>query len=118
MQAWNVTRRRFLQVAAALGLTQTLGCGFFGLPDDDTDGGSKPAGNGVVVNRRSGRSGHISNAAKKHNANHLYRTPEAAANDPAHPGDNSKVVQVTISAELFEELFGDGQLSADLRINH
>jgi len=92
-------------VAAFGGLALTVGC-----PMD----GIVPNG-GVLVYRRSGRGRHVSNAAKKKNANVLYATMQAAANDLTHPGDNSKVVQVVISQQLFDQLFGDGSVRADLR---
>jgi len=101
MSAWQLTRRGFLGLAASLGVVTTVGC--------------PPALHGVVVHRRSGRRGHVSNAAKKHNANHLYATKLAATLHLAHPGDRSKVVQVTISADRYDKLFGNGSLVADLR---
>jgi hypothetical protein len=68
------------------------------------------------VFKRSGRHRRISNAAKSHNANRLYRTKQAALGDPPHPGDNSKVVKRSISNELFEQLFPTSdKLIADLR---
>ena len=70
---------------------------------------------GVLAFRRSGRGRHVSNAAKKHNANRLYATREAALADPAHPGDKSKVVQVVISRSRHNALFADGTPIADLR---
>lgn len=100
MSAWQLTRRGFLGLAASLGVVTTAGC---------------PPLHGVVVSKRSGRRGHVSNAAKKHNANHLYATTLAATLHLAHPGDRSKVVQVTISADRYDRLFGDGSLVADLR---
>ena len=101
MSAWKLTRRAFLGLAASLGVVTVAGC--------------PPPLHGVVVYRRSGRGGHVSNAAKKHNANHLYATKLAAILYLAHPGDRSKVVQVTISADRYDKLFGDGSLVADLR---
>lgn len=70
---------------------------------------------GVQVFKRSGRGVHVSNAAKKHNANMLYRTRNAAQQDKPHKGDNSYVVELTISQSMFDDLFGDGRLAADLR---
>jgi hypothetical protein len=70
---------------------------------------------GVPVFRRSGRSRRISQAAKKHNANHVYATFRVAAADLAHPGDRSKVVQIVMNRDLFIRLFANGKLVADLR---
>lgn len=104
MSVRQVTRRTFVSVVCAVGLGALVGC-------------PRPRrrGNGVVVFRRSGRGLHVSNAAKKHNANHLYRTMTAALNDAPHPGDNSKVVEVTISRPFFNQIFGLTRTSADLR---
>jgi hypothetical protein len=74
-----------------------------------------PLGQGVTVYKRSGRGRHVSNAAKKHNANHLYVTELAALQDSAHSGDHSKVVSVSISAAMFTKLFSGGKQIADLR---
>ena len=101
MSAWQLTRRAFLGLAASLGVVTTAGC--------------PPRLRVVVVYKRSGRGGHESNASKKHSANHLYATRLAATLHLAHPGDHSKVVQVTISADRYDKLFGDGSLVADLR---
>jgi len=101
MSAWRLTRRAFLGLAASLGVVTTVGC--------------PPPQGGVIRFKRSGRGGHVSNAAKAHNANRLYATRLAATLDLAHPGDRSKVVQVTISQTLNQQLFGNGQLIADLR---
>lgn len=106
MKSLKLTRRGFLSLTASVGLL-TLG-GLSGAC-------SRFLNNGVTVYRRSGKGRHVSNAAKKHNANHLYATMQAAAQDPAHPGDRSKVVEVTISNVLYKKLFPRGKLVADLR---
>ena len=62
--------------------------------------------------RRARLSDLTSNA---HSANHVYATFAAAANDPAHPGDTAKVVQITMNSDLFDQLFANGKTSADLR---
>ena len=105
MRAIHVTRRGFLKGMAAVGLVTAAGC--FDAP--------AMAGNGMIAFRRSGRGLRISNAAKKNNANKLYATATAAAADLAHPGDNSKVVQVIIPRQQWAALFGDGSQIADLR---
>jgi len=65
--------------------------------------------------RRAGRGPHVSNAAKKHNANRRCATRAAALADPAHPGDHSKVVMVTINRDLHAKLFSLEKPVADLR---
>lgn len=97
-----MTRREFLGITASLGLMTAVGC----LPF---------TGQGVIVYRRSGKGRHVSNAAKKHNANRLYLTQQAATLDLPHLGDHSKVVMVTISSVMFLKLFSGGKPIADLR---
>ncbi len=111
MTAPHLTRRSFFHVAGASGAALiAVGC----LPIGNPGQPGGPTG-GAQVFKRSGRGRKISNAAKSHNANHLYTTAQAAANDPAHPGDHSKVVSLTISQDLFNSLFSAGNTSADLR---
>jgi hypothetical protein len=101
----KLTRRHVLKAGAAAGLVAVTGC----------VKGMLPLFGGVVVYKRSGRGLRISNAAKKNNANKLYATMAAAMNDPAHPGDISKVVPITIPAALAAQLFPLGKVQADLR---
>ena len=105
MNTWKLTRRNFLSFTASLGFAMLVGCSVT----------PPPLGQGVTVYKRSGRGRHVSNAAKKHNANHLYTTKEAATLDLAHLGDRSKVVSVTISTAMFTKLFSGGKLISDLR---
>jgi hypothetical protein len=67
------------------------------------------------VFKRSGRGRRISNAAKQHNANRMYKSFEAALFDPAHPGDRSKVVSCFISRDRFDDLFPGNRTVTDLR---
>lgn len=98
----NVTRRAFLGIMAGLGVATSVGC-------------PPRTSKGVIAYKRSGRGLHVSQAAKKHNANHLYATFAAALSDVPHPGDHSKVVSVVISRCLRNKLFPNGKLVADLR---
>jgi len=107
----DLTRRSFLRVAAATGLTGAIGW----LLPTTRRASATPAGGGVIAYRRSGRGRHVSNAAKRKNANCLYATFQAAAQDSAHLGDRSRVVPVVISASLFSSLFRDGRVTVDLR---
>lgn len=108
-----LTRRTFLQFSAFAGVAHLIGCtGAYEYQRSDTAGA---AGKGAVAYKRTGRGRRVSNAAKKHNANHLYASAKAAAADPAHSGDNSKVVPVSIPQELFNEVFANGRANADLR---
>ena len=99
----SVSRRMFLALAAGAGAAAVTGCA--------------PKSPGpVTIYKRSGRGGHVSNAAKKHNANRLYADAAVAAQDLAHPGDGSKVVSLIISRQEFDRLFANGRQIVDLRI--
>ena len=101
----KLSRRDFLSISASFGLMALFGCST-----------TPPSpGQGVTVYRRSGKGRHVSNAAKKHNANHMYATEQVSALDLVHPGDRSRVVSVTISTAMFTKLFSNGKLVADLR---
>jgi hypothetical protein len=101
MSKQALTRRAFLGVSASATAVMMAGCPI--------------KGQGVVVYRRSGRGRRVSNAAKKHNANRLYKNLLAAALDAPHPGDNSKVVKITINRLDFDRLFAGGKTIVDLR---
>ncbi|MBN1343941.1 MAG: twin-arginine translocation signal domain-containing protein [Phycisphaerae bacterium] len=107
----RMTRRAFVKAACITGAAVTPGCGLL----EGMLGPPVNQSNGVIAFKRSGRGLRISNAAKLNNANKVYATAEAAADDPAHPGDNSKVVQITMNRQLFDRLFANGKTSSDLR---
>lgn len=116
MRWMSLTRRVFLRWAAGAGLLSLAGCPMPGGGDGDGNGGNGNGGaGGMIVFKRSGRNLSVSNAAKKHNANRLYKTAEAAASDAPHSGDPSRVVQVVIPTLLGMQLFPPGQLIVDLR---
>lgn len=92
-----------MSAAAVAGAVATMGC-----PRRNTT-------NGVKVFKRSSKGIHVSNAAKKNNANKLYKTFLAAKQDRAHKGDKSFVVTLTISKQMYEQLFPNGNVIADLR---
>jgi hypothetical protein len=104
MSSWKLTRRAFLSLSASMGLLTISGWGC-----------SRILNRGTTAYRRTGKGRHVSNAAKKHNANHLYANKRVAAQDIAHPGDRSKVVKITISRAMHRKLFPVGKLVADLR---
>jgi len=104
----NFTRREFLKLSSAAVALMFISC-------DDSGSGSGSNGTREVF-KLSLRGRRGSNAAKSHNANHLYRTFEAADADRTHPGDNSRIVTVDLSRERFNELFDNGNTDvADLR---
>jgi hypothetical protein len=75
----------------------------------------KPPPNGRhVVYRRSCRGRRASLAVKIRNANLRYKTKQAA-NDPAHPGDTSRIVPLDVSQATFKLWFGHGAHVVDLR---
>ncbi len=92
-----------MSAAAVAGAAATMGC-----PRRNTT-------NGVKVFKRSSRGIHVSNAAKKNNANKLFKTIFAAQNGRAHKGDNSYIVTLTINKQTFDKLFANGKVVADLR---
>jgi hypothetical protein len=106
MRKSDITRREFLILSGAVAVASlfTVRC--------DGGGGNVGAATAYKLSLR-GRRG--SNAAKNHNANFLFATPEAAEANRAHPGDNSRVVSVLISEARFNELFKGNAVVADLR---
>ena len=104
MSSWKLTRRAFLGLSVSVGLLTLSGWGC-----------SRILNRGVTAYRRTGKGRHVSNAAKKHNANHLYVTMRSAVKDNAHPGDRSTVVKITINRAMYKKLFPRGKLVADLR---
>jgi len=74
------------------------------------------SGGAKTVYKLSLRGRRGSNAAKNHDANFLFATTEAADQNRAHPGDNSRIVPVLISKARFNQLFNNGNAAvADLR---
>jgi hypothetical protein len=106
MRKSDITRREFLILSGAVTAAAlvTVRC--------DGGGGSGGAADAFRLSLR-GRRG--SNAAKNHNANFLFATPEAADANRAHPGDNSRIVPIRISRARFNELFSGNSSVADLR---
>jgi hypothetical protein len=104
MSEKKVSRRAFMSAAAVVGAAATMGC-----PR------RVPAVNGVKVFKRSARGIHVSNAAKSNNFNKLYKTHLLALHGRAHKGDNSYVVELIINKSMFNKLFANGKLVADLR---
>ena len=71
----------------------------------------------VIAWKRCQGGKRVSNAEKKHNANHVYRTEQDAMNDPPHAGARSTVCPITLSSARFDELFfHPGICCVDLRL--
>jgi len=110
MSIYDLTRRKFLQLTGAIAATALLGVSCDGGGND-----SSPEGT-IEVYKLSLRGRRGSRAAKAHNANKLFLTPEAADQNRAHPGDNSRIVSVILSKQKFMELFQGGSVDVvDLR---
>ena len=108
MSIGSFTRREFLKLSSAAVALMFISC-------DDSGSGSGANGSRTAF-KLSLRGRRGSNAGKSYNANHLYRTFEAADTNRAHSGDNSRIVTVDISRERFNELFDNGNTDvADLR---
>jgi hypothetical protein len=106
-----LTRREFLilgGMAAAAGTLRARPIGALSAPQ------GLPAP--IVIYRLSLRGRRGSKAAKLHNANFRFATMEAADQHRAHPGDNSRIVPIIVSADEFDRLFtGRNGVIADLR---
>lgn len=109
----HINRREFIKLSGAVAATA-----FLWTSCDGSNQLAFPGGDGAVtVFRLSLRGRRGSNAAKIHNANKLFLTPEAADRNRAHPGDNSRIVSVVISESDFNRLFQGGSVEvADLRL--
>jgi hypothetical protein len=69
-----------------------------------------------VIYRLSLRGKRGSKAAKLHNANMRFATATAADTHRAHPGDHSRIVQLTVNDATFQRLFPSANSEvADLR---
>ena len=70
-----------------------------------------------VIYRLSLRGRRGTKGTKIYNANLRFATETAADEHRAHPGDNSRIVGLVVSADEFDRLFsGRDSLVADLRI--
>ncbi len=113
MAKFNINRRQFLKFSGAVAATAFIGISCDGGGSSQTD---RNGFGSVDVYRLSLRGRRGSKAAKSHNANKLFLTPQAADQNRAHPGDNSRIVSVVLSEQNFNELFDNGALEVvDLR---
>lgn len=101
----RITRRELFMTAAAAGTAALVTACPRPLPRGS-----------VIAWKRCHRGKRVSNAEKKHNANHVYRTQADAMADAPHPGARSTVCPITLSRERFDELFfHPGICCVDLR---
>jgi hypothetical protein len=95
-----LNRREFIKLSSAVAATAIIGVSCDGGGSTETN-----ASGTVKVYRLSLRGRRGSNAAKIHNNNKLFLTPEAADMNKAYPRDNSRIVSEILSESGFNELF-------------
>jgi hypothetical protein len=106
----QLSRRQFLAIGGALAAGALAGGAAAALPAPQGAFGAQ------TVFRLSLRGRRGSRAAKNHNANLLFASAAVADANRAHPGDNSRVVSFTVSADEFDRLFTSRNSEvADLR---
>ena len=110
MAKHKLTRRDFILLSGSFAAISLIGISCDSEGEMDT-GGTRPA---FLLSARGRRA---SQAEKKHYANRIYATEDAALADLPHPGARPRVVMITTSTRRFNELFDNGRiLVADLRI--
>jgi hypothetical protein len=102
----NVTRRQLLVAFAVLAAGAVLRLPAQAVPKRRSR---------RKIYRLSSRGRRASPAVKAHNANFRFRTKRAAKKNPAHKGDTSQVVPLTVSVTEFRRLFPGRRRVADLR---
>jgi hypothetical protein len=113
MPRTRLTRREFLIIGGTLAAGSVVG---------GSRAEARPAPHGAdapprIIYRLSLRRRRGSKAAKIHNANFRFATMEAADQNRAHPGDNSRIVPLVVSDDEFDRLFASRNTTvADLRL--
>jgi hypothetical protein len=95
----HCSRREFLVIGGGAAVAALVGT-----PPRAARAGAAAVQNHVIF-RLSLRGRRGSRAAKLHNANMRFATATAANLHRAHPGDNSRIVQLTVSDSVFQRLF-------------
>ena len=109
MSNTKLTRRDFILLSGSFAAISLIGISC------DSESGTETQGTREVF-LLSARGRRASQAEKKHYANRLYATEDAAIEDLPHPGARPRVVMITTSKSRFDELFNDGKnLVVDLR---
>ena len=105
MSRTKLTRRDFILLSSSFAAISLIGISC------DSENNTETQGTRTVF-LLSGRDRRASQAEKKHYANRLYATEEAALAaalaDLPHPGANPRIVMVTTSRSRFNELFDNG----------
>ena len=109
------TRRHFLAGTSALLVATLVGteAGARTLAGLSTTG--KKLHPPHIIYRLSCRGRRGSQAAKKHNANLRFVSPEVAELHRAHPGDTSQIVPLTVSHAEYKRLFVRHRLRHGIR---
>ena len=106
----QLTRREFLLIGG------TVTAGTLAVGPAAAVTAPQGAGGPQTVYRLSLRGRRGSKGAKTWNANLLFATMAAADQNRAHPGDNSRIVQILVSADEYDRLFTSRNTAvADLR---
>lgn len=109
MSKTRLTRRDFILLSGSFAAISLIGISCDSESETETQGTR-------TVFLQSARGRRASQAEKKHFANRLYATEDAALADLPHPGARPRIVMVTTSRSRFNELFDNGRiLVADLR---
>jgi len=106
----RLSRREFLVIGGSVAVAALAG------PLSRASRAGVGSAQGHVIFRLSSRGQRGSRAAKLHNANMRFVTAAAADIHRAHPGDHSRIVQLTINDATFQRLFPSPNIEvADLR---
>lgn len=109
MSKTKLTRRNFIVLSSSFAAISLIGVSCDSENETETQGTR-------TVFLLSARDRRASKAEKKHYANRLYATEDAALADLPHPGARPRVVMITTSKSRFNELFDNGSsLLVDLR---
>lgn len=109
MSKTRLTRRDFILLSGSFAAISLMGISCDSESETETQGTR-------AVFLLSARGRRASQAEKKHYANRLYATEDAALEDLPHPGARPRVVMITTSKSRFNELFDNGRSSVvDLR---
>ena len=101
MSRTKLTRRDFILLSSSFAAISLIGISC------DSENNTETQGTRTVF-LLSARDRRASQAEKKHYANRLYATEEAALADLPHPGARPRVVMITTSKTRFNELFDNG----------
>lgn len=109
MAKHKLTRRDFILLSGSFAAISLIGISC------DSEGETNTQGTRRVF-LQSARGRRASQAEKKHYANRLYASEDAALADLPHPGARPRIVMITTSKSRFNEFFDSGRsLVADLR---